>query len=82
MLIGSVGLVDARMLGLGKGIPIKALEKFIPIGVAGFIINLLTGSLSSRATRPRSDGIPRQPVAAAEDAPSADRGHQSCWRFT
>jgi hypothetical protein len=43
MLIGSVGLVDARMLGLGKGIPIKALEKFIPIGVAGFIINLLTG---------------------------------------
>ncbi len=43
MLIGSVGLVDARILGLGKGIPIKALEKFIPLGVIGFFINLFTG---------------------------------------
>jgi len=43
LLIGSVGLVDARMLGIGKGIPIKSLEKFIPLGVIGFIINLLTG---------------------------------------
>jgi hypothetical protein len=43
LLIGSVGLVDARMLGLGKGIPIKALERFIPLGVIGFVINLITG---------------------------------------
>ena len=43
LLIGTVGLVDARMLGIGKGIPIKSLEKFIPLGVIGFIINLLTG---------------------------------------
>ncbi len=43
LLIGSVGLVDARMLGIGKGIPIKSLEKFVPLGVIGFIINLLTG---------------------------------------
>ena len=43
LLIGSVGLVDARVLGIGKGIPIKSLEKFIPLGVIGFIINVLTG---------------------------------------
>jgi hypothetical protein len=43
LLIGSVGLVDARMLGIAKGIPIKSLEKFIPLGVIGFIINVLTG---------------------------------------
>lgn len=43
LLIGTVGLVDARVLGIGKGIPIKSLEKFIPLGVIGFIINLLTG---------------------------------------
>ena len=43
LLIGSVGLVDLRMLGVGKGIPIKSLEKFIWLGVIGFIINLLTG---------------------------------------
>lgn len=42
-IIGTVGLVDARMLGLGKGIPIKALEKFIPLGVIGFAINVVTG---------------------------------------
>jgi hypothetical protein len=45
LLIGSVGLVDARILGLGKGIPIKSLERFVPLGVIGFVINLLTGIL-------------------------------------
>ena len=43
LIIGTVGLVDARILGLFKGIPIKALEKFIPLGVIGFVINLVTG---------------------------------------
>jgi hypothetical protein len=43
LLIGSVGLVDARILGIGKGIPIKSLERFVPLGVIGFIINMLTG---------------------------------------
>jgi hypothetical protein len=42
-LIGSIGLVDLRILGVGKGIPIAALEKFVWIGVIGFVINLLTG---------------------------------------
>jgi hypothetical protein len=42
-LIGSVGLVDLRMLGIAKGIPIKSLERFVPIGVVGFIINAVTG---------------------------------------
>ena len=43
LLIGSVGLVDARILGIGKGIPIKSLERFVGLGVIGFVINLLTG---------------------------------------
>ena len=43
LLIGSVGLVDARILGIGKGIPIKSLERFVPLGVIGFVINMLTG---------------------------------------
>lgn len=42
-LIGTVGLVDLRILGVGKGIPIGQLERLIPIGVAGFIVNALTG---------------------------------------
>lgn len=43
LLIGSVGLVDLRMLGVAKGLPIKALERFVPLGVIGFAVNVLTG---------------------------------------
>lgn len=43
MLIGTVGVFDLRMLGLGKGIPLADLHKFVPIGVAGFMLNLSTG---------------------------------------
>ena len=43
LLIGSVGLVDLRMLGVAKGVPIKALERFIPLGVIGFFVNAITG---------------------------------------
>jgi len=43
LLIGSVGLVDIRMLGIAKGVPIKSLERFVPLGVVGFAINVITG---------------------------------------
>jgi len=43
ILIGTVGAVDLRMLGVGKGIPIAALEKFIPLGIIAFIVNAVTG---------------------------------------
>lgn len=42
-LIGTVGLVDLRILGFAKGIPIAQLERLIPLGVAGFVVNALTG---------------------------------------
>ena len=43
VLLGTVGVVDLRVLGVAKGIPIKLLEKFIPLGVIAFVVNLLTG---------------------------------------
>jgi hypothetical protein len=43
LLIGSVGLVDLRILGVAKGVPIKSLERFIPLGVIGFVVNAITG---------------------------------------
>jgi hypothetical protein len=43
LLIGTVGLVDLRILGVGKGLPIARLEKLIPWGVAGFAMNAVTG---------------------------------------
>lgn len=43
LLIGTVGLVDLRILGVGKGIPIRLLERLIPWGLAGFAVNAATG---------------------------------------
>jgi hypothetical protein len=43
ILIGTVGVVDLRLLGVGKGLPISALEKFIPLGIIAFIVNAATG---------------------------------------
>jgi len=43
MLMGTVGLFDLRLIGLGKRIPLSALHRLIPVGIAGYVINLLTG---------------------------------------
>ncbi len=43
LLIGTVGLVDVRLLGFARGIPIAQLERLIPLGVAGFVVNVATG---------------------------------------
>ena len=43
LLLGTIGLFDLRVLGLGKAVAPAALHRFIPLGIAGFILNLLTG---------------------------------------
>jgi hypothetical protein len=43
LLIGTIGAMDLRILGLGKSIPIAALERFVPLGLAAFAINAITG---------------------------------------
>lgn len=43
MLVGAVGVLDLRMLGVARGLPVAGLHRFLPLGVAGFVINLLTG---------------------------------------
>jgi hypothetical protein len=43
LLIGTVGLVDLRILGVAKGLPVATLEKLVPWGVAGFVVNAVTG---------------------------------------
>jgi hypothetical protein len=43
LLLGSVGLFDLRVLGVAKAIPPAALHRMVPFGVAGFLLNLLTG---------------------------------------
>src|SRR5438874_1653917 len=43
LLIGCVGVLDLRMLGVGKQLAAGPLHRLIPYGVAGFAINFLTG---------------------------------------
>ncbi len=43
LLVGLIGLLDLRILGLFKGIPVKALDRFVPIGIAAFAVNFITG---------------------------------------
>ena len=45
LLIGCVGILDLRMLGVGKGLAVGPLHRLIPYGIAGFVINLVTGTI-------------------------------------
>lgn len=45
LLVGSVGMFDLAMLGLVRGMPLRALHRLVPFGVAGFALSLCTGSL-------------------------------------
>ena len=43
MLMGVIGVVDLRLLGLGKRIPFAPLHRLMPWGISGFLICLGTG---------------------------------------
>ena len=46
LLIGTIGLLNLRVLGFAKQLPIAPLHKLVPWGIAGFGINVLTGLLA------------------------------------
>jgi hypothetical protein len=43
LLLGTVGLFDLRALGLAKGVSLQAIHRLVPWGVAGYVVNVLTG---------------------------------------
>lgn len=43
LLVGMVGLFDLRVLGMAKSISPATLHKLIPIGIAGYAVNVITG---------------------------------------
>ena len=45
MLMGAIGLLDFRLVGFFKRVPIGALRRMLPWGIAGFVLNLVTGLL-------------------------------------
>jgi hypothetical protein len=45
LLVGCIGTFDLRLLGVASRVPIAAVHRFIPWGLLGFAINVVTGSL-------------------------------------
>jgi hypothetical protein len=42
-VIGNIGLLDLRLLGVEKRIPVAPLSRFVRWAIVGFVINLVTG---------------------------------------
>ena len=45
LLMGIIGLLDFRLLGFLKRVPVPALRQLLPWGIAGFVLNLVSGVL-------------------------------------
>ena len=45
LLIGSLLVVDCRLLGFARNFPVAAVYRFLPLALAGFGINLVTGTM-------------------------------------
>ena len=43
LIVGLIGALDLRILGLFRSVPIGALRPFVPLAVIGFAGNLVTG---------------------------------------
>jgi hypothetical protein len=43
LLLGVVGTIDLRILGVAKGLPLEPLSRLLPWGILGFAITLVTG---------------------------------------
>jgi hypothetical protein len=50
VIFGVVLIVNLRLLGLMRSISFEALHGLIPLGIAGFVVNLFTGMLFFIAT--------------------------------
>jgi uncharacterized membrane protein len=46
LLIGTIGMLNLRVLGFVKQVPVAALNRLVPWGIAGFGMNLVTGLLA------------------------------------
>ena len=45
LLVGGIMLIDLRVLGFARSLPLKSMIGLLPFVWAGFVINVLTGSM-------------------------------------
>jgi hypothetical protein len=53
LLIGVIVIIDLRVLGFARGLPVGPLHRFLPLGLFGFGLNVATG-LAMLASDPMS----------------------------
>jgi uncharacterized membrane protein len=46
LIIGTVGLIDLRVMGFLKQLPVAPLQRYIPFAMAGLGVNIVTGCLA------------------------------------
>jgi len=50
MLVGGIGLLDLRLLGFGRSVPVAALARYVtPIAIAGLVLMLGSGAMQFAA---------------------------------
>ncbi len=45
LLMGALLVMDLRLIGFERAIPLKAVHSLMPLAIGGFVINLVTGVL-------------------------------------
>lgn len=45
LLVGGAGLLDLRLMGVFRGVPIESIRAFMPWAIRGFVMNAITGGL-------------------------------------
>ena len=66
MLAGIVGLVDLRIFGVAKGLPLRPLQRLMPWAMVAFLVAAATGYALLRLDPTRSLGPPVNVAFAAK----------------
>ena len=45
LLVGTIGVLDLRLIGVARQLPLAPFQQLVPWGVAAFIVNILTGAV-------------------------------------
>ncbi|MGE0446322.1 MAG: hypothetical protein AB7P99_13920 [Vicinamibacterales bacterium] len=43
VMVGTIGVLDLRLIGLARRLPVAPLQQLVPWGVAAFAVNVVTG---------------------------------------
>jgi len=43
LMVGTIGVLDLRLMGFLKGLPVSSVQKLVPWGIGAFVLNTLTG---------------------------------------